>query len=126
GRVAGLDEGRRTAATVLSIGNLQQLRIRPVQRSAKASAKKPLLFMLRERVRVQQIIQALRPRVAILVTRDRVVTGPHDTLDAECVYHAAQTWHKVEIRILLLRQQARCMTPLDRDVWVPRKITDAL
>src|SRR5262249_50729118 len=98
----------------------------PVERPTKAAAEQPLLFARGQRVGVQYVIQALCPRIAVLVARDGVVACPHDALDAEGVYRASQVWHEVWIRILPVRQKSRRMAPLHRDVGVLRQFTNAL
>src|SRR5215470_13410944 len=57
--------------------------VRPAENTADRATEEPLLLGPRELVRVEQVVEALRPAVGVLVAGDGVVTGPHDALDSE-------------------------------------------
>jgi hypothetical protein len=94
----------------------------PTQDGAHGAAQNPRLFVVAERVRIEQVVQCLRPAVVRLALG--VVARPHDPLWTKGLDGPSQMRQDVAKRIRLIRQVTRRVTPLERQVRVASKRVD--
>src|SRR5260370_22463219 len=96
----------------------------PAQDGAHGTAQNPRLFVVAELVRIEQVVQRLRPAVVRLALG--VVARPHDAVWTEGLDRPSQMRHDVAKRIRLIGQVTRRMAPLEREVWVAGERVDLL